>query len=127
MAAIKEIKTELRHREWREQIQECQNSGLTVKEWCSNNGINISTYYSRLRIVREEILSRKPELHSIVPVSLSTELSEQSTAETIKTGFSDTTEHAERIIIRKNDVEIEIPCNASENTITAMMRGLKEC
>ena len=28
---------------------------------------------------------------------------------------------------RKNDVEIEIPCNASENTITAMMRGLKEC
>lgn len=127
MAAIKEIKTELRHHEWREQIQECQNSGLTVKEWCSNNGINISTYYSRLRIVREEILSRKPELHSIVPVSLSTELSEQSTAETVKTGFSDTTEHAERIIIRKNDVEIEIPCNASENTITAMMRGLKEC
>ena len=76
MAAIKEIKMELRHREWKEQIQECQNSGLTVKEWCSNNGINISTYYSRLRIVREEILSRKPELHSIVPVSLSTELSE---------------------------------------------------
>lgn len=127
MAAIKEIKTELRHHEWREQIQECHSSGLTVKEWCSNNGINISTYYSRLRIVREEILSRKPELHSIVPVSLSTELSEQSTAETIKTGFSDTTEHADRIIIRKNDVEIEIPCNASENTITAMMRGLKEC
>lgn len=127
MAAIKEIKTELRHREWREQIQECQNSGLTVKEWCSNNGINVSAYYSRLRIVREEILSRKPELHSIVPVSISTELSEQSTAETVKTGSSDTTEHADRIIIRKNDVEIEIPCNASENTITAMMRGLKEC
>lgn len=127
MAAIKEIKTELSHREWKEQIQECQNSGLTVKEWCSNNGINISTYYSRLRIVREEILSRKPELHSIVTVSISTELSEQSTAENVKTGFSDTTEHTERIIIRKNDVEIEIPCNASENTITAMMRGLKEC
>lgn len=127
MAAIKEIKAELRHREWREQIQECQNSGLTVKEWCSNNRINVSTYYSRLRIVREEILSSKPELHSIVPVSISTELSEQSTAEAVKTGISDTTEHADRIIIRKNDVEIEIPCNISENTITAMLRGLKEC
>ena len=127
MAAIKEIKAELSHREWSEQIQECQNSGLTVKEWFSNNGINISTYYSRLRIVREEILSSKPELHSIVPVSISTELSEQSTAENVKTGFSDTTERAERIIIRKNDVEIDIPCNASENTITAMLRGLKEC
>ena len=127
MAAIKEIKTELSHREWRGQIQECQNSGLTVKEWCSNNGINVSTYYSRLRIVREEILSCKPEFHSIVPVSISAELSEPNTAETVKTESFDTTEHADRIIIRKKDVEIEIPCNASENTITAILRGLKEC
>ena len=127
MAAIKEIKAELRHREWREQIQECQNSGLTVKEWCNNNHINISTYYSRLKKVREEILSRKPEFHSIVPVSISTELSEQSTAEAVKNGFYDTTKHADRIIIRKNDLEIEMPCNASENTISAMLRGLKEC
>ena len=127
MATIKEIKSELRHREWTEQIQECQNSGMTVKEWCESSGIKLSTYYSRLKAVREETLSRQPELHSIVPVNISMELSEQSTAETVKTGSSDTTEHADRIIIRKKDVEIEIPCNASENTITAMLRGLKEC
>ena len=39
MAMIKEIKMELRHREWAEQIQECQNSGQTVKEWCESSGI----------------------------------------------------------------------------------------
>lgn len=28
MSTIKEVKTELRHREWAEQIQECQSSGM---------------------------------------------------------------------------------------------------
>ncbi len=30
MPTIREVKTELRHREWAEQIQECQSSGMTV-------------------------------------------------------------------------------------------------
>lgn len=29
MPTIREVKTELRHREWAEQIQECQSSGMT--------------------------------------------------------------------------------------------------
>ena len=62
MSAIRAIKAELRHREWREQIQECQNSGQTVTEWCSSNGIKLSTYYTRLRKVREELLSQQPGL-----------------------------------------------------------------
>lgn len=47
MASIKEIKQEPRHREWSEKIQECQNSGMTVKEWCESSGIKLSTYYTR--------------------------------------------------------------------------------
>ena len=34
MPTIREVKTELRHREWAEQIQECQSSGMTVTAWC---------------------------------------------------------------------------------------------
>ena len=29
MPTIREVKTELHHREWAEQIQECQSSGMT--------------------------------------------------------------------------------------------------
>lgn len=76
MATIKEIKTEVRHQELAEQLQECQNSGQTVKKWCSKSGISPSTYYNRLRAVREEMLSRQSKLHEIVPVSVSTELTE---------------------------------------------------
>ena len=47
MASIKEIKQELRHREWSEKIQECQNSGMTVKEWCESSGIKMLTTDSK--------------------------------------------------------------------------------
>lgn len=127
MATIKEIKTEVRHREWTEQIQECQSSGQTVKEWCSNAGISLSTYYNRLKAVREEMLSRQPKLHEIVPVSVSPELTENRTALSDKTVTANKLKSIEKIIIRKNGIEIEIPCDADEHTITAMLRGLKEC
>ena len=47
------IKTEVRERNWKEQSLECQQSGLSVKEWCRQNGIHASTYYARLRKLRE--------------------------------------------------------------------------
>ena len=127
MSAIREIKTELRHREWREQIQECQDSGQTVTEWCSSNGIKLSTYYTRLKKVREELLSQQPELQKIVPVSVSTKLSDNNVVLQKETGSLGVPMNAEKISIRKNDIEIEIPCNADERIITAILRGLKQC
>lgn len=35
--------------------------------------------------------------------------------------------NAEKIYIRKNDIEIELPCNADEHIISAILRGLKQC
>ena len=96
MATIKEIKSELRHREWAEQIQECQSSGQTVKEWCKGIGISPSTYYNRLRAVREEMLSRQPKLHEIVPVSVSTELTGNRAVLPEKSSFSDNPKSTER-------------------------------
>jgi len=43
MERIKEIKAEIRHSEWAEQIQECQNSGMTVTRWCQENNIRASS------------------------------------------------------------------------------------
>ena len=127
MSAIRTIKAELRHREWREQIQECQDSGKTVTKWCSSNGIKLSTYYTRLKKVREELLSQQPELQKIVPVSVSTKLSDNNVVLQKETGSLGVPMNAEKISIRKNDIEIEIPCNADERIITAILRGLKQC
>ncbi len=127
MSAIRTIKAELRHREWREQIQECQDSGQTVTEWCSSNGIKLSTYYTRLKKVREELLSQQPGLQKIVPVSISAELSDNNFVLQKETASLEFPMNTEKISIRKNDIEIEIPCNADEHIISAILRGLKQC
>ena len=30
--------------EWTRQVEECRNSGLSVRAWCEQNGIAVSTY-----------------------------------------------------------------------------------
>lgn len=58
MPTIKEVKMKLRHREWAEQIAECQNSGMSVREWCQSKGLSYNTYYRRLRAVRLDLLKQ---------------------------------------------------------------------
>ena len=80
---IKDVKKKIRHEKWREEISECQSSGLQVKEWCENKGLNTNTYYNRLRVIREEILARsESEVQEIVPVSISSEISVNDTENT---------------------------------------------
>ena len=54
--AITTVKKELRLQEWAAQIEAQQQSGLTVRSWCEQNGISAKTYYYRLRKVRENCL-----------------------------------------------------------------------
>lgn len=70
------------------------------------------------------ILSRQPKLHEIVPVSVSAELTEIGAEAALpkKAFFSDDPKSAEKIIIRKDGIEIEMPCDPDENIITAMLR-----
>lgn len=42
--------------EWRQLIHERQQSGLSVRAWCQQNGIRENSYYYWLRIIREEAL-----------------------------------------------------------------------
>ena len=79
-----------------------------------------------IKKVREELLSQQPELQKIVPLIISTELSDNAVFHK-ENSSSEIPMNAEKISIRKNDIEIEIPCNADERIITAILRGLKQC
>lgn len=47
---------------------QCRNeSGLAVSEWYRHNGINLKTYYYRLKRVRNAVCTEM-EQHDIVPV-----------------------------------------------------------
>ena len=120
MNKIQKIKKEVRRKEWAEQVRECQNSGLSVREWCQQNGINVYTYYRRLRKLRNELLDQAEECHPIVPISISSEISKNSTKQVAA-------EPDSKIMMRKDGIEIELPESISEETILMLLRGLKEC
>ena len=53
---VQEVKRAVQLQEWAAQIQAREKSGLTVKQWCAENGPSLKTYYYRQHRVREELL-----------------------------------------------------------------------
>ena len=53
------VAQQTRLNQWAEQIRECNNrpQGMTVDDWCLQNGIKRTNYYWRLRKVREALLT----------------------------------------------------------------------
>ena len=100
-AAITTVNKELRLQEWSAQIKAQQASGLTVQQWCAENGINAKTYYYRLRKVREQFMEDSP---SIVPVSVP--------------------RSSENIHIEKNGLQISLPADISSETLLALVHEL---
>lgn len=124
MGRIREIKKQVRHKEWAAMVQECQSIGKKVEEWCRENGINISTYYKRLNVIRTELIEGN-ENQSIVPVSVSAAVSDASNsviADAVKECSCE-----DKIMIRKNGIEIELPLNISGDIVLALLRGLSQC
>ena len=56
---------------WSTIFQEQQSSGLTIKEWCSQNDVSVHSFYYWKRAAKEEYL--KSVMPEIVPVSIPSE------------------------------------------------------
>lgn len=56
------VARQFRLQEWALQIQECKRRplGMTVREWCNNNGITLANYYYRLGEVRKACIENIP-------------------------------------------------------------------
>ena len=122
MGRIREIKMQVRHKEWAAMVQECQASGKKVEEWCAENSINVSTYYKRLSVLRTDLIEWA-EKQRTVPVSASAAITDKAdTAIPNAAGSSE-----DKIIMRKDGIEITMPKSISEDTILALLRGLSQC
>lgn len=63
---------------WATQVEECNNSGLSVAQWCRNNNIPVSTFWSRQKKVYEAYtqknnpqfieVSVEPEINANLPM-----------------------------------------------------------
>ena len=125
MGKIREIKKQVRHKEWAAMVQECQTSGKKVEEWCRENGINVSTYYKRLNVLRTELIEGSKN-QSIVPASVSAAVSDVSNS-VIADAVKECNSGNDKIKMRKNGIEIELPQNISGDIVLALLRGLSQC
>lgn len=42
---LQKTKHQIKLEQWRGLVYECRNSGMTVKAWCLEHGVNMQTYY----------------------------------------------------------------------------------
>ena len=96
--------------EWSRQVEECRSSGLSVRAWCDQNGIAVSTYTYRQKKVWEAFNQRTAFVE--VPLEESANITGKSQiAATVHLGGADA----------------EIRNGADEATLAAIFRALKSC
>lgn len=119
MDRISQIKNELLMKEWAAMVRECRSSGLTVKNWCMNNGVNIKTYYYRLKRVRNFICdlsaesdadnSRLAVQRDIVPVPMD----------------AISNDDIRQIRITTANISVELPASVQPQLLKVAIEGLK--
>ena len=124
MLKTKEEKRELLHKEWEEQIAECESSNMSVKEWCAAKGMNLNTFYGRVSALKKERMKQNGhQTQEIVPLSV---IQGNDTVDS-ETAVVPNVCKKEKIVIRKSGIEIIVPHDVSENMIYSLLRGLKQC
>ena len=101
MDEIAIVKKQGQQAEWAERIQRCSESGLTVSEWCRENGINLKTYYYHLRKLRKEICEQIPAPVMTVP------------------------EESHSVKISIGEVTAEMPEGISEQMMTSLIMAMR--
>jgi len=104
MDQVSLVKADVRKKQWTEIIQACQSSGMTVKAWCAENGINIKSYYYRLRKLCEKLCNASQQAVPVCSFSAS---------------------HS--VVIRNGNVTVEIPDGISAATISAVVKAISQC
>lgn len=116
MDEVTYVKTKFRQEQWEKLIEDCQNSGLKVDDWCQKNHISRHAYYYWLRKIRkkacEAILPAIPKQDSQVEFA-KFEIEAQQT------------NLMASVIIHLPYATLEVHNGASGQTIEAVLLALK--
>ena len=118
--SIGKMKEQVRYAEWSRQHEEQISSGLSVTEWCKEKGISPSTYYNRLRRMRE-VLCKK--YMSPCETAAAASPTEQHSIVALRRR----TVNAEEITIEYSGVQICIKGDISTEKLSAIIGVLRTC
>ncbi|AHF09447.1 MULTISPECIES: IS66 family insertion sequence element accessory protein TnpA [Dehalobacter] len=107
--SLQVLSAKQRMAEWSERISSCRNSGISVKQWCQEQGIPEKTYYYWQRRVFQALTAQQEPYFARVPVERQN--SSQDVAVTVRIG----------------NAQADIYTGADAGTIEAVCRALKTC
>ena len=110
------VATQMRHRSWMEDYARQQDSGLTVKAWCQENGILLKTFYYRLRVLREEACSLM-NMEQSKPVV-------RQVPEFVRAGLPKTGGSSLGIMIKLGSAEISISPDAGNEHLRMVLEAI---
>ena len=106
---------------WATILKEQSSSGLTIKDWCSQNNIPRDQFFYWKRKLKESVL--ESTLPDIGPVTLPVPESGCPTCTTFATPKIPDTEFLARITIQ--DVSIELGSGATEQLISGIIKAVR--
>ncbi len=110
------VATQMRHRSWMEDYARQQESGLTVRQWCQENGILPKTFYYRLRVLREEACS----LMNLEPNKAEV----KAAPEFVRVDLPRSTGKSSGINIKLESAEISISPDASNEHVRMVLEAI---
>lgn len=115
MDKVTQVKMHLRLEQWKKIISECQNSGMSIRSWCVQNGLKEHSYYYYLKKLREQAIKDFPvpmkEEKPVVFQKLEVQPSIQNTKAAV--------------VIRLPNAVLEINEGASQQTVQAVLHALQ--
>ena len=103
MENVIQMRNECRKQQWAQIIRECQNSGLSNKEYCRQQGISEKTYYYWLRKLRSEAAEGIPKIVEVEPPDIE-----------------------DKVYIRFRGAELALPAGTDVEAIAAVLRSLQQ-
>lgn len=91
---------------WSKQVEECRNSGLSVRSWCQKNNIAVNTYMYRQAKVWDSLRIKKPEF---------VEVAVRGCVNLGKTAVS----------LSFKGIAVDIHNGADENTILSVIKAIR--
>ena len=106
MADVLAVRDEYRAQNWAMVIQECNNSGLSNREFCRQHGISEKTYYYWLRKLRSQMAEvAGPQLVQLEPAPA---LAQDDVLQ-----------------IRYRGAELKLPAGVDMDTVAALLQSLQ--
>lgn len=109
-ASLQRANQEYRLVEWSRRVEACQSSGLPIGQWCRENGIAVSTYFSWQRKVFQALQEVQAVTFAEVPVMERTQPSGHIAA-----------------AIEVSGVRTQVYAGADHATLQAILQATKLC